>query len=83
MHRSAASATAAPCAAEVAEFDAEDASSSAISVPAEVIGDSIDAAAWDGLNLLCAAAEVHVAARSVETQTSETSSATTSFSVFI
>ncbi|XP_065288973.1 THAP domain-containing protein 11-like [Dermacentor albipictus] len=83
MHRSAASATAAPCAAEVAEFDAEDASSSAISVAAEVTGDSIDAAAWDGLNVLCAAAEVHVAARSVETQTSETSSVTTRFSVFI
>lgn len=83
IHRSVALATAAPCAAEVVECGAEDASSSAISVPAEVVDDSIDAAGWDGLYLLSAAAEVHVAARSMETQTSETSSATTRFSVFI
>ncbi|KAL3182881.1 hypothetical protein MRX96_006684 [Rhipicephalus microplus] len=41
------------------EVVAEDNDSSSNSIPAEQVDDCTDPATWDGLNLLCEAAEVH------------------------
>ncbi|CAN7939083.1 unnamed protein product [Ixodes hexagonus] len=77
------SSSTAPAMSEVTDVNIATVPATGMDTSDAAVLDTSDAAAHEGLNLLCAAAEVHKGTRSVGTQTEDTDTCSKSFSVFI